>query len=369
MNMVYEDLVDDILLVMEENEIGRLKKERLKKKIKKLVKQNRFQFNADSLWIWRLCAARLMRGEFDTWYGYEMRSKWAAAFVQNDWIYPRWDGKNCNMIVLAEQGVGDEILMSSILPEFLKDCPDATIECDIRLMDIFKRSFPEGKFISRWVDDVKRTPQNPNNYKKGEYEAFAPMADLMKYYRKGKTPPGTSYLIPDPERVEKRKEQLAQISDKPKIGISWMGGRSYLEPEKLKKQDGDYIGLQYKNLGTALEPNIVSDPGPEWVHDLKVDHNDFEDVFATVAALDEVNTIQSVIAHVAGSQGKKCNIIKPPPQYATEDNPDNNRLKWYYGIGTSPKIKGDASKWQMPWYKNSTVYANYKILQRQCPHE
>lgn len=211
MNLQYNDLVNDICLVIDENHISPQKKDRLKKKIKKLAKQNKLNFKADSLWMWRLCAARLMRGEFDTWYGFEFRSKWSAAFVQNEWIYPRWDGKPCKLLVLAEQGIGDEILFASTFNELLRDCPDATIECDHRLLPVFRRSFPHGKFISRWVDDELMTPQNPKNYTPGEYEAFVPAADLLKVYRTGKTPPGEPYLVPDPEKVERHKRLLDEI--------------------------------------------------------------------------------------------------------------------------------------------------------------
>lgn len=127
-----------------------------------------------------------------------------------------------------------------------------------------------------------------------------------------------------------------------------MGGRSNLAPEHIRKQDGDYIGLQYKKVNGK----IVSDSGPDWMYDPQIDHNDIDDLFALVAALDEVNTVQSVIAHIAGSQGKKCNVIKPPPIFATDDNPDNNRLKWYYGKGGS-----------MPWYKSLKVYNSFKEFQ------
>jgi len=340
-------LVNDICLVIDENDITPQKKARLKKRVRKLAKRNKLDLKADTQWIWRLCAARLMREEFDHWYGFEFRSKWASAFIMRDWVYPRWNGGNSKCIVLAEQGVGDEIVFASVFEEFLKDCPDAVIEADHRLLPVFRRAFPQGNFISRWVNDAKMIPQHPENYKKGKYESFVPAADLLKTYRKGKKPPGTAYLFPDPDKVERKKHYLDSIGFGKKIGISWMGGRSDLDPEKIRKQDGVYIGIQYKRENGK----IISDPGPEWVHDCGVDHNDFDDLFALCSALDEINTVQSVIAHVCGSQGKECNVIKPPPMFAKQDNPDNNRLKWYYGIG-----KGS---WKMPWYQSNTVFENH----------
>jgi hypothetical protein len=344
-------LIENVALVIDENDITPMKRARLKKKLRKLDKKGRLDFKADSLWIWRLCAAALMRGDFSHWYGFELRSKWAANFALYDWIYPRWNGKNQKCIVLAEQGAGDEIIFASVFEQFLNDCPDAILECDSRLIPIFERSFPGANFKSRWVNDKIGNPQHPENYKPDEYESFVPMGDLLKVYTMGKGPKGEAYLKPDPKKVEKKKRYLDRLSHEKKIGLSWMGGRSYLDPEQIKKQDGMYIGLQYKKEGDK----VVTDTGPDWVHDCGVDHNDFDDLFALVAALDEINTVQSVVAHIAGSQGKNCNVIKPPPQFAKDGNPDNNRLKWYYGIG------GD--KWTMPWYNSNTVFENWKTFQ------
>src|SRR5690606_23651049 len=55
-----------------------------------------------------------------------------------------WDGtKNRVVIAYGEQGIGDEISFASCIPDFIKDCKEAVIECDERLAGLFRRSFPK----------------------------------------------------------------------------------------------------------------------------------------------------------------------------------------------------------------------------------
>ena len=53
-------------------------------------------------------------------------------------------------LILREQGVGDEILYSSMYGDLLKNVENITIECDPRLLNLFKRSFPE--YSNRFVE-------------------------------------------------------------------------------------------------------------------------------------------------------------------------------------------------------------------------
>lgn len=337
---------------MDENNLPTWQKDKLKKRILKLRKQNRLIFpKMDSKMIWRLCAADLMRGNFSRYLGWEYRSKWALDMSR---MFPNvWDGYPCKLIIFAEQGIGDEILFASCFDDVITQCPDVTIEADDRLIPVFERSFG-GRFISRWVSGVGHSETMQHQYEKFEdYDQYMTEADLLRMYRRSK-PPGTPYLTADPERVGKFKEKFKSLGEPPYIGVSWRGGRSNLEPGKLVKKKGTYISLQYKREKKGEVCYFSGDPGP--FHDVGLDHTDIEDVFACVEALDEVNTIQCYIVHVCGSLGKKCHAVKPPPQYGEVgfEESENNRLKWAYGVG-----KG---AWKMPWYNSVTVYGSYRDL-------
>ena len=49
--------------------------------------------------------------------------------------------KNKKILILREQGVGDEILFSSMLPDLLKIQKKLLVTCEKRLLTIFRRSF------------------------------------------------------------------------------------------------------------------------------------------------------------------------------------------------------------------------------------
>ncbi len=56
--------------------------------------------------------------------------------------------KNDKMLLIKEQGVGDEILFSSIYNDVLNTYPNTIIEADERLISLFKRSFKSDNFVT-----------------------------------------------------------------------------------------------------------------------------------------------------------------------------------------------------------------------------
>lgn len=357
-----KDMLEDICLVIDEwtvpektqyCDITPREAVKLKKKLKKAFKKGNLKLKIDAQMKFRLCAARLMRGQFlKPWCfeGFEYRSHWALNLFKHgsEWR-PMWPGGDGDVRVLMEQGIGDEILFASTFEEFFKECPSGTVEIDNRLIPIMERSF-EGRFTSRWIlGDEERKPVATKNYDNLgiDFKYWVCGADLIRKYRTGKKPPGEAYLIPNPDMVEKYKELLSEYP-KPWIGLSWKGGRSNMVPEDLRNQEGTYINFQYGRKEHNGNCWIINtEKAPEWVKDVPVDHNDMDQVFGLCAALDEVNTTQNYITHVCGSIGKKCNVVKPPPMFGPvgTDDSDNNRLKWNYGLGG-----------KHPWYNSVEVY-------------
>jgi len=97
----------------------------------------------DALWA-RLHLDLLLENFKRAWPAYEQR------YRRSDWTsrpidFPLWQGgtlKKGALLVLREQGIGDEILFASCIPDLLRDVPNVVLECDPRLEAIFTRSFP-----------------------------------------------------------------------------------------------------------------------------------------------------------------------------------------------------------------------------------
>ena len=54
-----------------------------------------------------------------------------------------------HLAVYMEQGMGDEVMYFWYLPLLAADTRSLTVECDRRLVGIFRRSFPRVTFIPR----------------------------------------------------------------------------------------------------------------------------------------------------------------------------------------------------------------------------
>ena len=59
------------------------------------------------------------------------------------WLtWPQWHGEKTSVCVYGEQGLGDEIMFSSMIPDVTEAAEEVVFECHPRLEQTFKRSFP-----------------------------------------------------------------------------------------------------------------------------------------------------------------------------------------------------------------------------------
>ncbi len=151
------------------------------------------------------------------WEQYEWRQsleRAAAEFPQ-----PAWDGSDLNakrIILWGEQGLGDETRFASIIPDVLETGCAVSIECDERFVDIFARSFAGATVHARPYSGAATDP--------GQFDYQCPFAGLARFFRPDQKsfPTGRpGYLKADPELVKFWKKRLSDLSDRPKVGLSW----------------------------------------------------------------------------------------------------------------------------------------------------
>jgi len=311
-------------VVIDNTDWPRHERRNLKKEIRKILERDGF-IDVRALtpsYRWNLCSTRLRDGDFSNWDGWEFRSDWAMTFqwgVEKCSPVPKWDGGPCShLVILGEQGIGDEILFLSALPELMVRLGPKALElkCYEKLAPIVERSFK--------VRCTERLPLSQVT----EGEAVAALGDLFPWYRRDKSHfPRKPFLKPDLEKMFYWKDWLG---DGPHIGYAFKSRHGHLDPESLKTEKGRYWNLQYDDNGPESPPFDVK--------------NDFENLFAFVSALDKVVTVTQTLAHVAGSIGKECHAVIPPK------NGEVTWPLWYY-------FNGD-SRWQSPIYPNLTIYKN-----------
>lgn len=253
---------------------------------------------------------------------------------------PVWDGSpDKRIVVYGEQGLGDELSFASMIPDAVRISRKVIIDCDKRLVGLFRRSFPETQvYGTRWDkdnpmgaewDDFDRRPQ-----------ASIIIGHLGSIFRNADSDfPGTPYLVPDPERATMWRE-FFKTKRKPVIGIAWSGGLAWTAAKfrrwKLDELqpifnavDAHWVSLQYKDCAKE-----VAEFEGATIHDYPyaTRTKDYDDTAALVANCDLVIGMQTSVMHLAAAMGVEtwCFV---------------NRLKqWRYG------------KDEIPWYKAMKLY-------------
>ena len=291
---------------------------------------------------WDKSLAKLALGKFEEgWDLYEWRSKInVAPQIRSLNVSTRQNreafiGKR--VAILSEQGVGDEIMFASILPDLIKDAKAISYEVDPRLVPLFERAFRGITIIPRGA--------NRDYLDRQAFDVVLQAGSLGYAYRRDPDLfPRVPYLSADPVRIDHWKALLAkEAGSRLKIGISWRGGTDKtrrddrsLELEQLRplveNKDRCFVSLQYGDVKDEL--TRFNSPGTGTVHSLLEDFNDFDGFAALIMALDLVISVQNTTIHTCGALGQTCwGMIPWVPE-------------WRYGI----------EKHSMIWYSSVALH-------------
>ncbi len=291
---------------------------------------------------WHKSLAHLLMGDYERgWSDYELRLMSQDPPPRN-FPYPRWDGsslKDRTILVYAEQGLGDEIMFASCLPDIISAANHCVIECALKLEPIFRRSFP-GAIVhggEQHADYAWLSSAPP-------IDVQIPIGSLPLHYRKTLHDfPQRAYLKADEDRVRHWRDKLNSLGPGLKIGISWQGGtkktRSRLRSIALadwlpilSQENVHFISLQYtpceEDLAKLLtEHRIIVQHWPEAI-------TSYDETAALVCALDWVISVSTAVIHLCGALGKPAWVMLP-------SNPE-----WRYGISGA----------KMPWYSKIRLF-------------
>jgi Tfp pilus assembly protein PilF len=243
--------------------------------------------------------------------GWAYWEKSLGSKFRKEWSYgnePRWDGSKLKAVVIyGEQGLGDEIMYASCIPDAIKDCKKVIIDCDPRLAKLFKRSFPKADVYGT------RRDAHPEWLKTARIDARAAMASLPSIYRNSdESFPGTPYLKADPE-LRKMWRALFDSYSKPVYGLTLKGGskitgidRRTIEPEQfspLFAKDAIFVSLEY--MEEVNHPKIKNF---HWATQKGVD---FDLTASLIAELDAVIGINTTAHLAADALGVPTHTIVP----------------------------------------------------------
>ena len=240
--------------------------------------------------------------------------------------------KEKKIAIVAEQGLGDQILFSSMYKNLLNLKINAKFINDIRLVKIFERSFNNSESISN--NDYSRI----NDLITEKYK-FLFSGSLGQYFRKNINDfNGEPFLIPNKNKIHKYKEILSKHKFKKFVGISWKssnvesGNKSLqlndLKPLLANKNIG-FVNLQYGNIPELKAFNSDNNNAIIEIEEIDL-FNQIDDVISLIHCLDAVVTTPTVNIDLAGSIGKKCIVISPfDCEIFTCSKLNKGKSEWY----------------------------------------
>jgi hypothetical protein len=272
------------------------------------------------------------------WEDYEAR--WQQADNARPFTSPQWDGLDCHgktLLIFGEQGLGDEIMFVSCLPDVLARCDSVIIECDSRLGALFSRSFPTARVQRRKDLHDQSWLRNA-----GHIDLQCASGSLPRFFRRSAAefPVHSGYLRADVEKVERWKKQLSTLPGTIKVGLSWRGGTNKslgnLRSLKLAQlaplltlKNVTFVNLQYGDVRGECEA-VAAELGrpivqfPEAIAD-------YDETAALVTALDLVISVQTAVVHLAGALGREAWVMLPfSPEWRYARSGD--RMVWYPSV-------------------------------------
>lgn len=281
--------------------------------------------------------AYLLKGDFaEGWAQYECRFG-ATGTTVRDFGLPRWQGEALEgktILVHAEQGVGDEIMFASCLPDLAARAHRVILECSERLQPLFRRSFPQMIVHGGRKEDPAGWLERhlPVHYQ-------VPIGSLPLWLRCDRSAFDRTgaYLHADREASNEFRARLG-AGHRPAVGLSWRGGapktRGHLRSLPLELlsplllHDAVFVSLQHGIGGSELSGPAAALRTFEGATD------DLDRLAALISALDLVVSVDNTNVHLAGALGQPVwALLAASPE-------------WRYGL------RGDT----MPWYTSAKLF-------------
>lgn len=237
-------------------------------------------------------------------------------------VQPRWNGESLakkTILVTAEQGVGDEIMFSSLISELSRRAAKVFLESTPRLVPLMRRSYPE-------VEVFEYNPKSPSRYLSSkEIDFSVPLGSLALYFRKSLFSFGRQrpFLVPNLNLARHfRHKYKSMFPGKRLVGFSWRGGSGQLRSQSRSLDLETFASLlDFENVQAISLQYGVTDEEAEWIkrqgngriyHDEMVDPLESMDIAAAqIAAVDLVVSVTNAAVHSAGALGMPCWILVP----------------------------------------------------------
>ena len=295
-----------------------------------------------------LAHALLLLGRFEEgWGAYDYRIA-EDAFLRHliaaeGFAMPRGsverDIRGQRLLLQGEQGLGDQIIFASMVPDAAATAEHVTLVVDPRLVGLFQRSFPDCTVTSRHDNTGPLVPPV-------EADRRYFLGSLGKVLRNRiEDFPGTPFLVADPRRRAACRARLDGLGPGPKVGVMWRGGvggprestRS-LSLEELRPalvEGVHWISLSHLAQAGAEVARFGEATGVRIHHWPEIHASpEYDDTAALLVELDAVVSVTCTAAHCASALGVATHVLVPRDP------------EWRYGQ------EGES----IPWYGAMNLY-------------
>jgi Flp pilus assembly protein TadD len=240
---------------------------------------------------------------------------------------PCWQGEALagkSIVVLPEQGFGDEIQFARYLPWLKAQGPARlTLVCRPRQKALLQTLAGPDAVLA--LDEVG--PALAGH----DYWTFLLSLPLHAGSTLEHLPPGPPYLFPDPVRIERLVPQLT--GEGLRVGLVWRGNPGHTNDAERSLPGLQTLaplwavpGVRFFSLQKGAQESVTPPPGQP-LFDLAPLLGDMADSAAALSQLDLLIAVDTSMVHLAGALGIPCWVLLP--RYKTD-------WRWLQGRDDSP---------------------------------
>ncbi len=238
---------------------------------------------------------------------------------------PQWDGErlegNERLMCWKEQGIGDELMFLSCLPQLQQKTENLIVECDARLVSPLARSFPNIQFREAiYYDDIDHSSVYD------DFDVHIPLGSAFGLMRQDLDAfsQATPIIKPMPELKDRLSKRIGIGDGRLKVGICWRSGNlsatrnlhytalSDWLPIFSARSDVDFFNLQYGDFVEEIKnTNRHYNLHINWWPDVDYKNN-LEALFALSSSLDLVITVGTAVSTIAASVGTPTWLMTKP---------------------------------------------------------
>ena len=280
-------------------------------------------------------------------------------FTQPEWLGQALAGKT--ILLHGEQGLGDEIMFTSIVPDVQALAANVVLAVRPALVNLFARSLPGVRVVAHTVGaacaDLSACP--PIDFQCPLGSLPAQLRNTLAEFESARMP----YLAADPGMVQGFERLLAHhagargLTDsaqptprKLRVGLAWAGNPITKHAKRksmtIEQVNAGLAGLPNVQFVSLLNADIGATAGdaPELnMIDVSYALTDFNVTAALVESVDLVLSVCTSLSHLGGAMGKPCWLLAANPADCRWGN-TGERNPWYPSVRVLRQAK-DGSGW------------------------